>query len=101
MNISHLTTRRTPLRKAAVKGYCEVQLSHRLDTSWGYIFWNPARIVYAVPVALLMAFIVLIAATYLSSLVVGPVLSGFCGMLFSLASAVVTGASVLVEGFRK
>ena len=101
MNISHLTTRRTTLRKAAVKGYCDVQLSQRLDTSWGYVFWNPARIMYAVPVALFIAFIVLLAATYLSSLVVGPVLSGFCGMLFSLASAVVTGASVLVEGFRK
>ena len=101
MNISHLTTRRTRLRKASVKGYCDVQLLQRLDTSWGYVFWNPARIVYAVPVALLIAFMVLIAATYLCSLVVGPVLSGFCGMLFSLAAAVVTGASVVVEGFRK
>lgn len=101
MNISPLTTRRTRLRKAPIKGYCDVQLLQRLDTSWGYVFWNPARIIYAVPVAMLMAFIVLIAATYLSGLVVGPVLSGFCGMLFSLAAAVVTGASVLVEGFRK
>jgi hypothetical protein len=87
-------------RKNRQQSYAEVELYQRMETPFGFIFWNPSKLLPALALAVVGAFLGLVVGSGLTSDFLTPLVSALTGLIAATTGGLTAFVFTLIESMN-